>query len=524
MTMRFCRGRKAAFFLAVPVLAAAVLAGSACVSNGGGKARIIPAAETARVGLARELAAKGDYLSLKKAVVTYEELLAVPGIKEHIAGPYIEASLLLDLRKKTLGLLDGTVLEGAQRLTAGDRSLGRYAAMLTVASCLGARTRAVLQDINMSFWNKQRREELDAAAAELRRTWRDNETAAVLLMAHDRSFGLYKDEKVRPAEITDRYPDSVFVLYQAAVSLNDGAAMERLLARFPVLVELRYYQGELALERGLLLEAEKHLRAAEPAVPDSPHIPMFLAGIRFALEEFEASLTCYDGALALAPNYRDAMLGKAISLGYLGRHDEAMVMLEKLLALDLWLIGESHYWMAWNLHEQGVREGALAHIEEAMKRLPTDSEVFCLAGKLASEGGEPAKAEKYFVESLVHNNGNSDSLFGLGGVMAKSNRWAEAAGYYEKAAEALDKSGREIERKIAEIQDSPLEEGRKASALARKRKQLEKTVLMAAVSCFDGAAASVNAGDKKRARDLSGKAAGHEAVKAKAEGLLKSLD
>lgn len=515
---------KAVFALAVPVLLAAVLPGSACRSVGGGKTKVLPAAEEARVSMARELAARGDYLSLKKAVGIYDELLAVPALKGRIAGPYIEASILLDLRKKTLGLLDGTVLDGAQRLATGDRSLGRYASMLTVASRLGPRTRAVLQDINTSFWNSKRQEELDAAAAELRRTWRDNGTAAVLLMAYDGSMGMYADGKVRPAEITDRYPDSVFALYQAAVSLNDGAALERLLVRFPRLVEVRYYLGELALERGLLLEAEKHLLAAGPAVPDSPHIPMFLAGIRFALEEFEASLACYDGALALAPNYRDAMLGKAISLGYLGRHDEAMVMLQKLLDLDLWLIGESRYWMAWNLHEQGLREGALAHIEEAMKRLPTDSEVFCLAGKLASEDGEQGKAEKYFVESLVHNNMNPDSLFGLGGVMAKSGRWAEAAGYYEKAAEALDKSGRDMERKIAEIMDSPLEEGRKASALARKKKQLEKTVLQAAVSCFDGAAACVNAGSYEKARVLAGRAAGHEAVKARAEGLLKLLN
>jgi len=48
-----------------------------------------------------------------------------------------------------------------------------------------------------------------------------------------------------------------------------------------------------------------------------------------------------------------------------------------------------------------------------------------------------AAAEKDFLESLKYNPANSESLFGVGTVAGRKNRWEESGSYYEKAGRAL---------------------------------------------------------------------------------------
>ncbi len=515
-------GRAAAHGPLVLLVGLMLLAGLSCSPGVAKRVETVPPEQAARLAEAQGLASRGDYLSLRKAVAVYDELLLVPGLEKRAAAPSIEARLMLDLRKKTLGIVDPSVLEKAARLVSADRGLSGYSALINTASRMKPRTRGVLQDISTSSWNEQAWNEHLAAVDELRRTWPGSAPAAAILLAYDCLEGLHRENRIGPDAIAGKFPDSVLVLYQKAVCTNSESALEGLLTRFPDLGEVHYHLGDLALKKGFLLEAEKQFLAARPAVPDSPHIPMLLAGIRFAMEEFEDSLVLYDETLAMAPEYRDAMLGKAISLGYLGRHDEAIAGLQRILDLGYWLIGESNYWIAWNLREKGVREGALEHAEEAMKRLPTDAGVFCLAGQIAAEGGSIDKAEKYFRESLSYDPANSDALFGLGGLMSKTGRWAEASPCFVKAAAALTASRQAAERKIEEIMEAPLTEGRKAAMISRKKKQIERLELATAAAFHDGAVAALNSGDKARAVKLAGKAAEHPAFKDRAEAILKS--
>ena len=76
-----------------------------------------------------------------------------------------------------------------------------------------------------------------------------------------------------------------------------------------------------------------------------------MASIYFAFEELEKSLEFYEKTLAMAPAHRDALLGKAMCLSYLGRHQEAILVCNKILTLGKYYLGESHYWLAWNLNE-----------------------------------------------------------------------------------------------------------------------------------------------------------------------------
>ena len=57
------------------------------------------------------------------------------------------------------------------------------------------------------------------------------------------------------------------------------------------------------------------------------------------MEEPESCLEWNEKALALLPVYRDALLGKGLALGYLGRNEEALAVLGRLLELGTYLSG-----------------------------------------------------------------------------------------------------------------------------------------------------------------------------------------
>ena len=124
--------------------------------------------------------------------------------------------------------------------------------------------------------------------------------------------------------------------------------------------------GSLNLREGYALTAEKNLLKALEHIPSSISILKNLAQIAYRLEEFEESLAYNDRILSLAPSYRDALLGKAICLSYLGRHDEAVALLNHLIELGMYLMGESHYWLAWNLNETGLLEPAMDNVKRAI--------------------------------------------------------------------------------------------------------------------------------------------------------------
>ncbi|MGD1010842.1 MAG: tetratricopeptide repeat protein, partial [Candidatus Aminicenantales bacterium] len=190
--------------------------------------------------------------------------------------------------------------------------------------------------------------------------------------------------------------------------------------------------------------------------------------------EFDKSLGFYDLALQVSPEYRDALLGKAICLSYLGRYEDAIRSLDRMLELGYWLLGEAHYWLAWNLHELKRDAEALRHIDEAKGRLPTNSEVFGLSGTISLETGELDRAEKDFLESLKYNAANSESLFGLGTVAGRKDRWEESGSYYEKAGRAFESAETVLKAKVEEIRGSALSGERKARLLRKRELQLDR--------------------------------------------------
>jgi len=473
---------------------------------------------------AESLVKKGHYLAFKKAFGLYRNIYSRRALRPKVAADYVRAGLLLALRERQIGLDNPGTLAEVNRVIGENGSLASFAAPALIISAIPPRTRGVMKDIAADGGAKGDRERLKAAEGQLRSGALADELSAAVLAAWTCLAGRYSAEYRDSADYLRTHPDSLLLKYEAAVCGGVNPDLfEALLAGEPEFAEAHYHLGESALGEKRLLDAERHLLLAYVAIPESPQPRILLAGVYFATEEFATSLRFYDLALEVSPEYRDALLGKAISLAYLERHDESMAVLDRILALGFWLLGESHYWLAWNLQELGRGPEALRHIDEAKGRLPTNTHVLSLAGTIAVELGEFDRAEKDFKESLVYGPANTEALSGLGTLYARRAQWPTAAEFYERAGRAHAAEGEALAAVIEDLKASALAPERKARLVQKRAAQLERVRFESATSDYNAAAAYFNAGTAGKAVEAAGRAAAHPALREKAEEILRNI-
>jgi len=488
---------------------------------------------------AKAAAGRGTYLGLKAACRLYEKLYALSEARKKAAPLYAEALLRLALREKEVGIPGGASLSTSARVVQENPTLAGWTAWLQFADAVPSRIKGVVKDVALAIpplptragetrdWKaemKARAEEAQKTDEDLKRRSFQDEFFAYLYLARRCATASTYDKRDDVDQILRQFPDSTQVKYRAAFCPRlDEPALEALLAAEPEFVEIHGLVGEAALGRGLLLTAERRLLQAFEKIPESPHYAILLASIYFLNEEHERVVEYCDRAIALVPEYRDAYLTKAIGLSYLQRYPEAIDVLNKIVAMQYYLLGESHYWLAWNWHELKDNAQAQLHVEESKGRLPTNSEVFGLAGTIALENGEIDRAEKEFVEALKYNEANTEAIFGLAGVADRRTRWAEGAGFYEKAAGVLTLNEAAIEDKIAQLKAAELEEARRARMIAKKENQLRVIQATRAMAFFNAAADWSNSGAAEKALPLAEKAAAHPQFRDRANDLLSRL-
>jgi tetratricopeptide (TPR) repeat protein len=524
----YLQPRTAAFpFWAAITAAAGIILAAACAPA----ARIEtgpPPEIQLKIADAAAQAARGCYVGFKNALRAYQELYAQPAFRPRIASAYLRTLLLMMIREREVGILNPTDYPKAAAFIRENPGLQSMMPLFDVADALATRTRGIMQDINPVAVKRLYDDVLKQVQADLRTKALADDYYAYLYVAFFTGYGLYaekKDEFV--ADLLARYPQSVLMKYKNAIyPRSNPDALQALIQAEPEFYEAYYNLGELAIGAQTLLEAEKNFLKAYEGLPESPQATIYLGSIYLATEEFEKSLEFYDRTIALSPQYRDALLGKGICLSTMGRYTEALVPLAKIVELQFYMLGESHYWLAWNYHALKDDAKAEAEIEQSKPRLPTNSEVYGLSGTIAFDRGELAKAEKEFLEALRYNGANTEALFGLGRLYAQKEMWKESAGYYETSARVFERNEGAIADKIDQIKKSTLSEERKARLLAKKDQQLKITQATKATAFYNAAASYFNTKDPglmAKAADLASRAAAHLQTKERAEALLKQI-
>jgi tetratricopeptide (TPR) repeat protein len=470
------------------------------------------------------LAGQGTYTSLKKACLIYGNLYGTAGLKSAVVAGYFRAAFLLGLREKELGISSIPTFTLAGRLVMENPALAGYQSWVDIAGRISPRVKGVMKDFVLDVSGYALGEGAKRQLEDLRLRAAGDELIAYLYLSLTCPNKSPYDKTDDTPAILAAFPGSRILTYRSAFCPQFKTEIfEDLLKVEPEFWEVRGFLAEAALGKGQTLTAEDHLLAAAGHIPESPYYQILLASIYFFTEEFERSIEYCDKAIALAPEYRDAFLTKAICLSQLGRYPEAIGVLDRIIEMQYYLQGEAHYWLAWNHHALKDLETAQVHIEGSKGRLPTNSEVFGLAGTIALEKMETDRAEKEFTEALKYNAQNSEALFGLARVSELRQKWAEAAGFYVKAADVVAANETSLQAKIGEIKSSPLIEARKAKMLAKKENQLRIARATKATAFLSGAIAWFNAGNPASARDLANRAAEHPQFKDQAAEILAKI-
>lgn len=486
---------------------------------------------------------RGCYIGFREAFKTLKPLVSLtapwPEFRSRLLPLYIKSGLLLGMREKEIGLATSTLDELSLLLGRPDewvelRDFYEIARGSSVQSkgvmAYDERrfdTRAKIED--WEKWKKDMerlKEEAEQRLQRLTTKAQQDEMAAYFWLSAYFNFFSYRDSELTPQVVLSLFPHSRLVRFKIAINSTPVPRRDlliELLQEEPEFYEAHYFLGEEALERGLLLSAERHFLEARKAIAESPIIAISLASVYFYLEELEKSLEMYETTLRILPGYREAMLGKAICLSYLGRHDEAIKELQTMIDLGFWLLGEAHYWMAWNFYRLNQYGEAWVHCEQAKGRLPTSSQVFSLTGTVALELDNLSQAEENFFKALEFESTNAEALLGLARLEARREKWIVAGDYYWRASRVYESQVQAIHAKIKEIEDSEMSEERKTAQLRRKEAQLEIVTLTRATSLYNGATCYFKAGLLDKALALAEEAAAHPSLKAKAFDLISKI-
>jgi tetratricopeptide (TPR) repeat protein len=483
----------------------------------------------AKIREADDLYAEGHYVALVRALEIYEAALAEPGWKSAASEKAVRAAIAVGLREKALGIPEEATSLRLRGFLASDPSLAPYDPCAKLVEVLPSRIKGVAGDnlpagwnLDMFFdWIAKNALPLDGA---LKERAESDDLMACLRIELRQAFPYKFRDKFIAADYAAKHPGSKLVAFACAVSPSpNGEALNALLDGNPDFAEAHYYLGELALAEGLLVTAEDHYLQAYERIPGSPSILISLAGIAFQMEELKACLDDDEKALALVPSYRDALLGKAMCLGYLGRHEEALETLRRMLELGTYYMGEAHYWTAWNLNELERLDEARRSIDSAKTFLAGQPDVLTLSGIIGYEQGHLEDAEKDLREALGVQPSDCDAAYYLGKIYADKKNWRDSGAYFMGASVCFGKKESELEKKIREIEDSTLGLERKERLIRNKRRQILETQAVRATCQYNGAAGFYNAGSPDLALPLAELAAAHPAFAEKARELVRMI-
>ncbi len=224
-----------------------------------------------------------------------------------------------------------------------------------------------------------------------------------------------------------------------------------------------------------LLSAEKDFQAAFERIPESPLLAVRLASLGFALEEFDRSLDYYDKALALAPTYKEAALGKAVALTCLGRAEEAATILENLISRGPALKGECLYWLAWNRNEMGDYVRA-AEAVEAAKPILERSQVYTLSGTINLGRSLVEAAEADLLKAVDLSAEDREAHFLLGKVYSQRRVWLDSGLHFRMAAYGYEQEELDLQSMASQIEAAELTAERKARLLSARSSRSKRPV------------------------------------------------
>lgn len=239
-----------------------------------------------------------------------------------------------------------------------------------------------------------------------------------------------------------------------------------------------------ALGLGRVMSAYRELSLAHDIIPESSVIGLALADIALGLRQFEQALRLYEGSSG--GNRSEALLGRAKALTYLGRHSEAMGVMDELIQDPAAKPGDSHYWRAWNLFQ--MSEFGWAH-ESAMTALEfwTAPHVYQLAGLTAMRLSRHGEARVHFEAALKSGANDCESMSYLAQIDLHEKAWHHALDRFAAVATCCDRAltGLQVASPPYSSKDAPgadIESAATAAEIAQLKALQSSSIYSAAVA------------------------------------------
>jgi tetratricopeptide (TPR) repeat protein len=515
------------------VLACLALAFSGCAARG-------PSPQVvAELGKAQALVREGCYACLKEAQAVYERLAAPPRPAPGAARGLFEATLLIAMREKELGLPAEATLDRARQLAlrTGNPKEG-VAALLDAAVLVIGETAGLDPEERTKYIGVRGRPPLDATNPERRALdpFVDADPVAqyVALMIDCEQLNLR--EAVKPADILAKYSGVPLIQFRLVVCGGLGSPQAATLREAnPRFVDTLPWEARRVLigsqTEGIdVYKGTALLGQAHEAFPASHWLSIYWARSSQGIAEFESALSGFDSVLADAPTHRDALLGRVTSLSYLMRHQEAIVTATRLIELGTWHIGDAYYWRAWNQYNLKALEPAWSDVETATRMLSTTS-VYMLAGLIAYDRKDLPTAVLRFDRSFELDVTNCDAVWMGGLVRVDQQDWPGASPKFSRGMSCFSNAASQAKSDLAALDAEVKRAGGSLNPPGREQRQrtkltrdMEVAAERSAQAAFNAAQGYVRMGQKALALAHVEMAIAHPRMNEKAAALKTAIE
>ena len=498
----------------------------------------------AELGKATALVREGCYRCLKEAQSIFERLSAPPRQEPGAAQGGFEATLLIAMREKELGIPADTSLDRArqhaERLGSPKEAAAATVppAVLLDAAALVIGETAGLDPEQRAQLTGRLRPALDPTNTQRRALdpWVATDPVAqyVALMIDCEQTRL-RDTVTTPA-ILARYDGVPLIRFRLSVCGGPGApAAAPIRAANSQFVDTLPWEARRAMigsqtEAIDLYRAVTLLGEAHEAFPASAWIAITWARINQSIAEFESALSGFDAVLAETPTHRDAMLGRVTSLSYLLRHQEAIITATRMIELGTWNIGDAYYWRAWNEYNLKALEPAWADVEIAIKMVSTTN-VYMLAGLIAYDRTDLPIAIQRFDRAFELDVTNCDAVWMAALVHVDQQAWPPASPKFARAMSCFSNAAAQAKSDLAALDaevkragGALLPPGREPRQRTKLTRDMELAAERSAQSAFNAAQGFARMGQKVMALAHIEMAIAHPRMKEKGEALKAAIE
>lgn len=452
--------------------------------------RIAPEVLAVRLAEADRLASRGCYLCLKEAAAAYASLLADsddPGV----ARKALENTLMVVAREIELRIPDSGARDAAEQLRVKfPLAYDAYFAALELMAAPIAGGGVTQQNFRAV------REERLKLVAELEKDTSASAMKAYFFIAPVLQLREFKELKPTVDAVLAVHSDDLSLKYRmlAFQPTYSAEGARDLIGQETGFGEVHLLMGQRALLNGNLPGAFRELTRARQLLPDSVSINFALANITFSYARYADALALYDRILASpAATGLEAQvkLGRAKSLSYLKRHDEAIALLIDLLQNDPGNNpGEKYYWRAWNRLQLGQAQLAYDDATTGLNAIRNDS-IYRLAGMASFSLNRLGESRKFFEEALTMNRADCDSERYLGLLDSAERSWKPASSRFSVAASCYEAVILHMRGELTEYEKDIT--GLSNGLIAAKRVEVREAQALRDQSILNAAAAARNA-------------------------------